>query len=207
MNTVNKSGYMPTRTGKIFQSKLESLKSESNWTGMVRMLKRYAMRYPNEYYIYQQLAATLYCNSVSQFKLAYKYAERAMIIEPDDDLNIYTYACALYYVGQLDKSLEYFTKIINKDIHEIAYGKHGEGVRYAKQLINDSVYMTGVVCQDMHRYNEAKDYFTGVVCQDMHRYNEAKDYFMRYLESKKPFQYSDFTKKQAMNHLSELTNK
>ena len=144
MNTGIESGYMPARTGKIFQSKLESLKSESNWTGMIRMLKRYAMRYPNEYYIYQQLAATLYCDSVSQFKLAYKYAERAMIIEPDDDLNIYTYACALYYVGQLDKSLEYFTKIINKDIHEIAYGEHGEGVRYAKQLINDSVYMTGV---------------------------------------------------------------
>ena len=189
MNTVNESGYMPTRTGKIFQSKMESLKSKSNWTGMIRMLKRYAMRYPNEYYIYQQLAATLYCDSVSQFKLAYKYAERAMKIEPDDDLNIYTYACSLYYVGQLDKSLEYFTKIINKDIHEIAYGEHGEGVRYAKQLINDSVYMIGVVCLDMHRYNE------------------AKDYFMRYLESKKPFQYSDFTKKQAMNHLLELTNK
>ena len=135
---------MPTRTGKMFQSKLESLKSESNWTGMIRMLKRYAMRYPNEYYIYQQLAATLYCDSVSQFKLAYKYAERAMIIEPEDDLNIYTYACALYYVGQLDKSLEHFTKIINKDIHEIAYGEHGEGVRYAKQLLNDAVYMTGV---------------------------------------------------------------
>ena len=169
MNTGIESGYMPARTGKIFQSKLESLKSDSNWTGMIRMLKRYAMRYPNEYYIYQQLAATLYCDSVSQFKLAY--------------------ACALYYVGQIDKSLEYFTKIINKDIHEIAYGEHGEGVRYAKQLINDSAYMSGVVCQDMHRYNE------------------AKDYFMRYIESKKPFQYSDFTKKQAMNHLLELANK
>ena len=187
MNTVNKSGYMPTRTGKIFQSKLESLKSESNWTGMIRMLKRYAMRYPNEYYIYQQLAATLYCNSVSQFKLAYKYAERAMIIEPDDDLNIYTYACALYYVGQLEKSYEYFTMIICKDIHEIAYDEHGEGLRYAKQLINDSVYMAGVICQEMQKYNE------------------AKDYFIRYLESKKPFQYSDFTKKQALSHLSELT--
>lgn len=112
-----------------------------------------------------------------------------MKIEPDDDLNIYTYACALYYVGKLEKSFEYLTKIINKDIHEIAYGEHGEGLRYAKQLLNDAVYMTGVVCQDMHRYNE------------------AKDYFMRYLESKKPFQYSDFTKKQAMSHLSELAAK
>jgi tetratricopeptide (TPR) repeat protein len=112
-----------------------------------------------------------------------------MKIEPDDDLNIYTYACSLYYVGQLDKSLEYFTTIINKYKHEFPYGVHGVGFRFAKQLKNDSVYMSGVVCQDMHRYNE------------------AKNYFMRYLERKKPFQYSDFTKKQAMTHLLELKNK
>ena len=187
MNTDTESEYMSARSGKLFQSKLESLKRESNWTGMIEMLKKYAMKYPNEYYVYQQLAATLYIESIAQYQLAFQYAERAMSMEPNDDLNIYTYACALYYVGQLEKSFEYFTKIINKDILEIAYGEHGEGVRYAKKLINDSVYMTGVVCQDMHRYNE------------------AKNYFMRYLENKKPFQYSDFTKKQAMRHLSELT--
>lgn len=189
MNTDTESEYMSARSGKLFQSKLESLKRESNWTGMIKMLKKYAMKYPNEYYVYQQLAATLYIESIAQYQLAFQYAERAMNMEPNDDLNIYTYACALYYVGQLEKSFEYFTKIIKKDILEIAYGEHGEGVRYAKQLINDSVYMTGVVCQDMHRYNE------------------AKNYFMLYLENKKPFQYSDFTKKQAMNHLLELKNK
>ena len=187
MNTGTDSGYMSARVGKIFQSKLESLKHESSWTEMIKMLKRYAIRYPNEYYIWQQLAATHYVEGIAKFRLAYQYAERAMTLEPDDDLNIYTYACALYYVGQLEKSFEYFSKVINKDIQEIAYGEHGEGLRYAKQLINDSVYMAGVVCQRLHRCNE------------------AKDYFMWYLENKKPFQYSDFTKKQAMNHLSELT--
>lgn len=188
MKTDSDTGYMSARARKIFQSKLESLKCESNWTSMTKMLKRYAKRYPNEYYIHQQLASTLYVDGIAQLQLAFQYAERAMNIEPDDDLNIYTYACALYYVGQHEKSFEYFTKIINKDIQEIAYGEHGEGIRYAKQLINDSVYMAGVVCQGMHRYNE------------------AKDYFKQYLENKKPFQYSDFTKKQAMSHLSELAN-
>ena len=188
MNEDTESGYMSARASKIFQSKLELLKRESNWAGMVKMLKRYAKRYPNAYYVHQQLAETLYVDSIAQFHLAFQYAEHAMNIEPDDDLNIYTYACALYYIGQLEKSFEFFTKIINKDIQEIAYGEHGEGLRYAKQLINDSVYMAGVVCQRLHRYNE------------------AKDYFVRYLENKKPFQYSDFTKRQAMSHLSELTN-
>lgn len=188
MNTETESGYMSARASKIFQSRLETLKRESNWKGLAKMLKRYAKRYPNEYYVSQQLAATLYIESIAQYKLAIQYAEYAIVTEPEDDLNIYTYACALYYVGQLDKSFEYFMKIINKDIQEIAYGEHGEGIRYAKQLINDSVYMVGVVCQRLQKYNE------------------AKGFFLRHLEDRKPFQYSDFTKKQVMKHLSELGN-
>ena len=152
MNTDTGSGYMSARAGKIFQSKLDSYKHESDWTGLIKMLKRYANRYPNAYYVYQQLASTLYIESIAQYQLAFQYAERAIIMEPDDDLNIYTYACALYYVGLLDKSYEYFNKIIDKDINDIAYGEHGEGLRYAKALINDSIYMAGVICQKQHKY-------------------------------------------------------
>ena len=186
MDTNN--GYMSAIAAKRFQSKLDSLKHKSDWQGLKKMLKRYAVRYPNEYYVCQQLAETLYIESIAQYQLAIQYAERAIIMEPDDDLNIYTYACALYYVGQLDKSYEYFNKIIDKDIHEIAYKEHGEGLRYARALINDSVYMAGVICQKQHKYEE------------------AKGFFLRHLENRKPFQYSDFTKKQVMNHLSELEN-
>lgn len=186
MNTDTESGYMSARVSKFFQSKLDSFKHESDWTGVIKMLKRYAIRYPNEYYIYQQLAATLYLESIAQYQLAFHYAERAMKLESNDDLNIYTYACALYYVGQLETSFEYFMQIINKDIQEIAYGEHGEGLRYAKSLIRDSVFMAGIICQDQQKYNE------------------AKKFFIQYLESRKPFQYSDFSKKQAMSHLHEL---
>ena len=102
MDTNN--GYMSAIAAKRFQSKLDSLKHQSDWPGLVKMLKRYAVRYPNAYYVYQQLASTLYIESIAQYQLAFQYAERAIIMEPDDDLNIYTYACALYYVGLLDKS-------------------------------------------------------------------------------------------------------
>ena len=55
MNEDTESGYMSARASKIFQSKLELLTRESNWAGMVKMLKRYAKRYPNAYYVHQQL--------------------------------------------------------------------------------------------------------------------------------------------------------
>ena len=110
-------------------------------------------------------------------------------MEPDDDLNVYTHACSLYYVGRLDESLNLFLKITSKDINAIAYGEHGEGIRYAKSLINDSIYMMGVICQDKHQYKE------------------AKEHFMKHLANRRRRQYSDFTKKQVMSHLTSITKK
>ena len=186
MNTVTESGYMSARAGKIFQSKLDLLKRKSDWNGMITMLKRYVSRYPNEYYIYQQLAATYYIESIGKYQLALKCAENAFNMEPDDDLNIYTYACSLYYVGRLDESFDLFSRITSKDVDAIAYGEHGEGILYAKALINDSIYMMGVICQDKHQYKE------------------AREQFMKHLTTRRRGQYSDFTKKQVLSHLTSI---
>ena len=157
METKTDDGLMSASVSKRFQSKLDMLKHKSDWNGIITMLKRYASNYPNEYYIFQQLAQTYYIKCIGQFQLAYQCAEKAFNMEPDDDLNIYTYACSLYYVGRLDESFDLFSRITFKDVDAIAYGEHGEGLLYAKSLINDSIYMMGVICQGKHQYKEAKE--------------------------------------------------
>ena len=189
MVTDVNDGIMPSNVGKRFQSKLDMLKHKSDWNGIITMLKRYASNYPNEYYIFQQLAQTYYIKCIGQFQLACQCAEKAFNMKPDDDLNIYTYACSLYYVGRLDESFDLFSKITSKDVDAIAYGEHGEGLLYAKSLINDSIYMMGVICQDKLQYNE------------------AKELFMKHLVNRRRGQYSDFAKKQAMSHLTCITKK
>ena len=189
METDINDGYMPSNVSKRFQSKLDMLKHNSDWNGIITMLKRYASKYPNEYYIFQQLAQTYYIESIGQYQLACQCAEKAFNMEPDDDLNIYTYACSLYYVGRLEESFDLFSRITSKDVDAIAYGEHGEGLLYAKSLINDSIYMMGVICQDKHQYKE------------------AKELFMKHLVNRRRGQYSDFTKKQVLNHILRITKK
>ena len=189
METDINDGFMPSNIGKRFQSKLDLLKHNSDWNGIITMLKRYASKYPNEYYIYQQLAQTYYIESIGKYQLALKCAENAFNMEPDDDLNIYTYACSLYYVGRLDESFDLFSKITSKDVNVIAYGEHGEGLLYAKSLINDSIYMMGVICQDKLQYNE------------------AKELFMKHLVNRRRGQYSDFSREQVLNHILRITKK
>ena len=187
MVTDVNDGIMPSNVGKRFQSKLDMLKHKSDWNGIITMLKRYASNYPNEYYIFQQLAQTYYIKCIGQFQLACQCAEKAFNMEPDDDLNIYTYACSLYYVGRLDESFDLFSRITSKDVDAIAYGEYGEGLLYAKSLINDSIYMMGVICQDKHQYKE------------------AKELFMKHLVNRRRGQYSDFSRKQVLNHILRIT--
>ena len=189
MVTDVNDGIMPSNVGKRFQSKLDMLKHKSDWNGIITMLKRYASNYPNEYYIFQQLAQTYYIKCIGQFQLACQCAEKAFNMKPDDDLNIYTYACSLYYVGRLDESFDLFSKITSKDVDAIAYGEHGEGLLYAKSLINDSIYMMGVICQDKHQYKE------------------AKELFIKHLVNRRRGQYSDFKKEQVLNHILRITKK
>lgn len=189
METKTNDGFMPTSVSKKFQLKLDLLKYKSDWNGLITMLKRYASKYPNEYFIYQQMAATYYIERIGKYQLASQCAEYAYNMEPNDDLNIYTYACSLYYVGRLDESFDLFSKITSKEVHAIAYGEHGEGIRYAKSLINDSIYMMGVICQDKHQYKE------------------AKELFMKHLANRRRGQISDFAKKQVISHITSITKK
>ena len=187
METDISDGFMPSNVGKRFQSKLDMLKHNSDWNGIITMLKRYASKYPNEYYIFQQLAQTYYIESIGQFQLACQCAEKAFNMEPDDDLNIYTYACSLYYVGRLEESFDLFSRMTSKNVDAIAYGEHGEGLLYAKSLINDSIYMMGVICQKRQQYKEAEELFT------------------KHLANRRRGQYSDFSRKQVMNHILRIT--
>ena len=189
MDTDINHGFMPSNISKRFQSKLDMLKHNSDWNGIINMLRRYASKYPNEYYVFQQLAETYYIESIGQYQLACQCAEKAFAMEPDDDLNIYTYACSLYYVGRLDESFNLFSRIASKDVNAIAYGEHGERILYAKSLINDSIYMMGVICQNRQQYKEAEELFA------------------RHLDNRRRGQYSDFTKKQVLNHLARITIK
>lgn len=44
----------------------------------------------------------------------------------------------------------------------------------------------------------------GVICQDKHQYKEAREQFMKHLTNRRRGQYSDFTKKQVLSHLTSI---
>ena len=81
-----------------------------------------------------------YCYDNGMKELCMESAERAHSInyEEDDMLVVYDYGSALYLNGRYDEAIAEFDKILTKDINFIAYGEHGEGMRWTKKLLADA---------------------------------------------------------------------
>ena len=81
-----------------------------------------------------------YCYDNDMKELCMESAEKAHSIkyEEDDMLVVYDYGNALYLNGRYDEAIAEFDKILAKDINYIAYGEHGEGMRWARRLVADA---------------------------------------------------------------------
>ena len=55
-----------------------------------------------------------------------------------DPLVKYNYAVALMFDGQTDDALAQFEEIVALGVDYIAFLEHGEGIRWAKQLLRDT---------------------------------------------------------------------
>ena len=93
---------------------------------MVSYLKRKSREFPREYYLKTLL--TEHLADMKRYAESLRYAEEAYEQEPTDMLVAYDYANALYHNGKYDDAI----KIV------IAYGDHGEGLRWAKTLQRDA---------------------------------------------------------------------
>lgn len=101
----------------------------------IQYLKRKCKEFPLDYWLKTVLSEYLY---IENDKECLEYASAAYAIAPDDMLVVYNYACAFYLNQQFSEAKEMLNIIISCGIDYLAYSEHGEGMRWAKQLMKDT---------------------------------------------------------------------
>lgn len=178
--------YIPKDKYREIQDTIDTLKQTHDWEKLKSFLISCSERYPKEYYIFTELSSIYYMEDNSTDALF--VSQKAMSIEPKDVLVIYNYGMALFLNNKFDEAITQFNRIRRKKIYSIAYGKYGEGMKWAKSIVNDSVYMIGV------SYMEMGD-------------NKKAEKFMReHLSHRRRGIYSDFTKRQVKRRLNILSS-
>lgn len=167
-----------------FSNKLNSLFEEDKWNEAKVLLEKEKKKYPQEYFLITALAKV--CYNMKLYTESLKYAEKAMKIEPNDALVIYDYGCALSALDKNKEAIEQWSKIIEMNINEVAYGDFGEGLRWAKSIINDSRFRKAIC------FLEIGDKVEATKLIELHLKNRQRGV------------YSDFNKKQVIKKQKTL---
>ena len=169
-----------------FQNTLDNLKSNSKWQVLKTYLIEMKMKYPSEYFICTELSNAYHM--LGMYKESEQASLEAMRLEPNDVLVVYNYAVALYSNEKFSEAIVQLNRILKRKIDTIAYGVHGEGMKWAMSIKNDSLYLKAI-------------------CQlNLGKLKEAYKLIVKHLAQRRRGVYSDFTKKQVTRKEQYIIN-
>lgn len=129
----------------------------NNWLDAKKTLQDELIIYPSEYWLLTTLANVYY--ELKDYKTALEFSEKALLIKPTDYLVLNNHACILSVTEAKEKeAIEFLEKIILTDLNEIAYGDNGEGIRWAKSIVNDCRVRLALVYWSINEKEKALQY-------------------------------------------------
>lgn len=145
MNTPN------TEEMKSFSETINCLWKEGRMEEAKVQLLGEAAKYPEEYWLWTGLSQT--CLGLGEYESALEYSWKAMNLCGNDVLVIYNHITALVNNTFYNESLPYCQFILRKPIKAIA--QNGEGMKWAKSIRNDTMFLKAICLQNLGDYREA----------------------------------------------------
>lgn len=149
----NNARIMSKSQSRRFASHLHELKEVGDYNKIKLFLLRKIRLYPDEYYLHIQLAETY--DSLGEYNKALFHAKKAYVSAGYDPLCQYVLAKALMKQELFSESLIVANNLLQVDINEIAYGSNGEGMRWAKSIINDTLFIKAFSLTKLGKKEEA----------------------------------------------------
>ena len=166
----------------VFSEKLNRLWGEKKMAEAKKMLLTEVKKYPNEYFLWTSLAQT--CSGLGEYVSALEFSQRAITICDDDVLVLYNHATALIGTKAYKEALPFCQQILKEDVESIS--QNGEGVKWAKSIRNDTMYLKAIALHNLGEYGQA-------LCV-----------LKQLLAIRERGVYSDFTKKQILNKVKAI---
>lgn len=121
------------------------------------MLNQQTSAYPGEYYLHSLLSDT--CFKMGKKEECLQEAEKSMKqLGTIDNIVVFRYANALVLNEQYELALKQYKRIDRHTINDIAYDEHGEGLRYAKSIKNDTLFMKGICMKSLGKTKSGDRY-------------------------------------------------
>jgi len=135
---------------------INKLFKEEKWLEAREFLLEWLKENPDSHWLLTRIATTYY--QENKYDIALKYVEQALKIAPQCPLVLWNYAETLYMVDKYVDAANVCNKLIRRGVKNIAYGDCGEGLRWARSLINDCRYGLSLSYASLGKFNMAQKY-------------------------------------------------
>jgi len=175
------------------QFKFSQLWKTDKWREIRRYLVKCFKDKSDDHWVLLHIAETYY--QENQFEKALDYAERAFDLSPHCPLATWEYAEILDRIGRHEEAALLYQKLIRKGVKRIAYGSCGEGIGWARIIINDSYYALGVIHAGKGEFHLAEKYIKKYIFNRKNKYEshfnlrEVKKDLIKILQKENPRDY------------------
>ena len=109
-----------------------------NWPEARKLIRAEQIISPNSHWLMTRLSSTYY--EERKYKMALIVSKRALKLDPRCPLVLWDYACVLDMLGKEKVAIKIWQDILQRGEQAIAFDKCGEGISWARSLLNDCRY-------------------------------------------------------------------
>jgi len=135
---------------------IESLLRKESWKQARKVIRAELAKDPRSHWLLTRLSMTYY--EERRYQLALKFVKKARLIAPECPLAIWDYAGSLDMLGREKAAIALWKKLIIRGERSLASDECGEGLRWAKSLLNDCYYRIGNSYRDIGNERLARSF-------------------------------------------------
>jgi tetratricopeptide (TPR) repeat protein len=124
-----------------------------NWALARKLIRKELRTSPTDHWLLAMLALTHY--EQREYQKALEISQEALGINDKCPLVLWGYAGALDMVGRHGEARKMWHTLIRREVNSLAFGDCGEGIGWAKALINDCRYRIGTSYARQERFSSA----------------------------------------------------
>ncbi len=119
-------------------TRIERALGRHRWVEARRLIREALRRNPGHHWYLTRLATTYY--EERKYGMALRFSRKAVKRVPHCPLVLWDYAGALYMTGGQQQAISIWRSLIRRGVENLARDECGEGVRWARGLVNDCYF-------------------------------------------------------------------
>lgn len=128
-------------------SLIEQCMACEEWKQARELILRELKKTPESHWLLARLGMTYY--EERKYKKALEIEKRALKLAPRCPLVLWDYACTLDMLNNKVEAIRIWRSLLRRGEESIAYDECGEGIRWARSLLNDCKYRIALSYRDM----------------------------------------------------------